>query len=294
MQEIRKNWIGASEVSVLLNLNPFTTPLKLWSLKTGLIEPDEQTDYQEWGHRLEPVVAKKFAEAHDVKLMAYKRRFIHPVMSYFSCELDTIITGTEELCEIKSVNAFQWKAWEKPDELPGYVIAQVTAQMGLSNRKKAWVACLCGGSKYIEKEVPFDAELYKTIEERVKDFWENYVLKNIPPVAVSDDNSLIVDIYPNSNDAIQSCEEMENDIARRQELAMHISELEGQKDEIEARLKMIIADNAGIKTSSYLVTWKNQNRTALDTEKIKADGLYEKYSKTSSSRVLRVGKNSKG
>lgn len=291
----RKGFIGASEVSAILGLNPFCTALNLWALKTGKLEkPEEATEGQEWGKRLERVVSHKFAEKHNVKLIAYKKRFVHPTMSFFSCELDNIIASTTEIVEIKTVNAFDWKKWDKPDELPAYVIVQVMAQMGLTGRTKAWVAVLCGGQKYIEKEVSFDAELWSKIEQAVKDFWENFVIANTPPLATSDDKETLLEIFPKELDAemLQNYQDMENDIARRQELAMHIDAMKEEKEGIENKLRQIIGEHTGIITQKYTVKNKLQ-RTApkIDFDAMKIDNIYGKYATDNFTRVLRITLN---
>ena len=275
----RKDFIGASEVSTLLGLNPFTTPLQLFALKTGKVEQEEETEPQYWGKKKERIVSERFAEDHGVKLMAYKKRFIHPAMPYFSCELDNIIVGTNELVEIKSVNEYQWKQWSNPEELPLYIIIQVTAQMGLSNRKKAWVACLCGASKYIEKEVSFDPELWATIESRVKDFWENYIMKDVPPMAEADDNSFMVELFPTAGPEMkEASEDISDAIGTLQTIKAEIIEAEKKKDEIEAKIKEVIGGNAGIKTPEYTVKWLNVKGSTYTV--VKKD-----------SRMLRVTKN---
>ncbi len=287
----RKKFIGASEVASVLGINPFCSPLKLWGIKTGAIEPDEENEAMFWGSRLERTVSGAFAEKHNVKLMAYKKRFVHKTMPYFSCELDNIIVGTEEIVEIKTVNAFDWKKWADPDAIPEYVISQVTAQMGLSGRNKAWVACLCGGQKYIEKFVAFDPDLYEVIENRVRDFWENFVIPKIPPMAVSADGDIIVDIYPQRTEQIQMVQELETEIARLQELKMHEKEIKEEKEAVEIKLKDVIKTNKGIRTEKYLVEWNGFIQARVDTEKLKEAGLYDKYSKELVTRRLTVKLN---
>ncbi len=252
----RMKLIGASEVPAILGLDSFCTPLKLWAIKTGTIPADDLSDNEacEWGTRLERLVSEKFAELHNVKLMAYKKRFVHPDMPFFSCELDNIICGTEELVEIKTVNAHSWKQWDKADELPAKVIAQVMAQMGLSGRKRAWISCLCGGQRYIEKQVSFDKEFYTMIETKVRSFWAMVESKK-PPEAMAADNDSIVGIYPKAGELIQLVEEMNASIGLLQQLKSDMKALDDQKEELEAKLKQIIGENAGIQTSEYVAKW---------------------------------------
>jgi predicted phage-related endonuclease len=90
---------------------------------------------------------------------------------------------------------------------------------------------------------------------------------------------------------MQEIEELNQKIAFRQELSMHIKELESQKDEVEAQLKAVIGESAGIKTSEYKVTWKGQTSKIIDKQKMKEDEIYEDYLKESETRVLRITKN---
>mgnify|MGYP001578254732 CR=1 FL=1 len=295
MEIDRTKFIGASEVPAILGLDQFMTPLKLWSVKTGKIEADDLSENEavEWGTRLERLVSDKFAEKHNVKLMAYKRRYVHPRIPYFSCELDNIIVGTEELVEIKTVNANAWKHWANPDELPAKVIAQVMAQMGLSGRRRAWVACLCGGQKYIEKLVSFDKEFFETIENKVVDFWEHFVLADVAPMATAEDDETLLSLFPENKTAeiTQTLEEFNTVIARHQELNGQIKSMETEKSDIENKIKQVIGDGTGFKTSEYVTTWKAQASKRVDNEAVKRDNLYEKYLKESSTRVLRITKN---
>ena len=281
--------IGSSDISSILGINPFKTPLMLWSEKTGQVEPKDLSDNQavEWGTRLERTVSKKFSDDHNVKLIAYKRRFVHPKYDFLSCELDNIIAGTDEIVEIKTVNAWAWKSWEKPDDLPSYVIAQVMFALGISGRKVAHVACLCGGQKYIEKRFEFDQEMFDDMVSKAVKFWQ-MVNDKEAPMTMSADNDTILDLYPESNDQIQQIEEFNVRIAHRQELKMHIDKMKDEVADIDAAIKQSIGDNLGLSTSKYVVKWNPQVRSSVDTDAMKTDGIYDAYTKQKKLRVLRI------
>ena len=290
--ENRTSFLGASEVSAVVGINPFMTPLKLWAIKTGQVQPDNLDDVEavEWGSRLERVVSAKFMDKHGVKLIARKSRYIHPIHEWLSCELDNIVAGTDELVEIKTVNAWAWKAWENPDQLPAYVITQVMMQLGLSKRKVGWVACLCGGQKYIEKKIVFDQEFYDNLVDQCVTFWR-MVESKTPPAAIAGDSGTLLALYPKSNEDLALVEDMNTAIARRQEIAGQIGALKLELDEVEVKIKAVIGDNLGIKTSQYQVTWKEQVRAVVDVDAMKLDGVYEGYTKESRTRVLRISLN---
>jgi putative phage-type endonuclease len=249
----RVNYIGASEVPAVLGIDSFCTPLKLWGIKTGLVEQDDLADNEavEWGMRLERLVSKKFAEKHNVKLIAYKKRYISDEHPFISCELDNIISGTDELVEIKTVNAWAWKSWEKPDELPEKVIAQVMTQLGLSDRKVGWVACLCGGQKYIEKRIEFDQEFYNSIIEKVVVFWE-MVQNKTPPMATVGDDEILLELNPRTSEDIPLVDSMNDAMRYYKQLGAEINEKMKKKDGIKAQIMQAIGKNLGIKTQEYV------------------------------------------
>lgn len=249
-----RNFLGASDASTVLGLNPFKTRLQLWAEKTGRVEPPDLSDNHavQWGIRLESVCADRFAEKHGVKLMAYKKRYVHPKYDFISCELDRLIVGTDELVEIKTVNARLWKEWSDPDTIPGYVIVQVMLQLGLSGRKRGHIFCLCGGSQEVEKVVDFDQEVYDGIVAKLVEFWK-MVQDGIPPEATSEDSQVIVKLYPSKDDTLQQNEDLNAAAKQMLELKMHIDEQQKEYDEIKAKLMLVIGETSGIKTSEYTI-----------------------------------------
>ena len=286
----RTKFIGASEIAAVMGLSPWQTPLQVWMIKTGKVEPDDLSEVEavEWGTRLERVVSDKFAEKNGVKLIAYKKRFVHEKYPFLSCELDNIISGTDEIVEIKTANFFAHRDWKDEDDIPIHYVLQVMMQLGLSKRKVGHIAVLIGGQKYLEKRIEFDQALYDTMVESAVKFWD-MVQNETPPATMGADNETMVDLYPaEHNDLIEENEDMNDAIALIQESKMHIKELKAQQDEAEAKLKSVIGDNLGILTSKYKTTWKEQVSKRINTQAVKDDGLYDKYARESKSRVLRV------
>ena len=64
-----------------------------------------------------------------------------------------------------------------------------------------------------------------------------------------------------------------------------------EKELIEVKLKEVIANNVGIETDKYRVTWKTQGKTSVDTDAMKSDGVYETYARRGETRVLRFSLN---
>lgn len=261
MELDRKKFIGASEVAAVLGLSKWKSPLSLWAEKTGRIQNNlSEFEAVEWGTRLEEVVAKKFSQLHGVKLMAYKKRFVHPEHDFISCELDRIIVGTDEICEIKTCSAYMLKEWGK-DDIPADYTCQVNLQMGLSGRDTAWIAVLCGGQKYFERQVKFDKEFYDKQIESCVHFWNEFVKKDVAPMACASDNDLLGDLYPQSKPlAVKLSSEFDYLIEERAGAIEAKKEAENACKEVEAKIKQALGDSEAGETEKYLVTWKTINK----------------------------------
>ena len=287
----RKEYIGGSEISAVLNLNRWKTPLQLYLEKTGKVEEKDLSEDEAvgWGIELEDVVARKYAKKNNVKVLRTSKDYTHPEHRYIRGHIDRLIAGTDEILEIKTCSAYKNKEWEGED-IPFEFICQIQLYLGLTGRNIGHIACLIGGQKYIQKTIAFDPELYQMMIDKAVEFWNEHVLKDIPPLATLGDKEALLQLYPKNarDDIIIANEDINTAIALRQEISGQIGALEEQKEMLENQIKQVIADNIGVETSKYVVTWKPQSRKSVDIEKLKEDSLYEKYSKTSISRVLNV------
>lgn len=291
----RSKFIGSSEISSVLGINPYQTPLQLWAIKTKRVEAPDLSDNEsvEWGKRLERVVSAKFAEKNNVKLIAYKRRFVHERYPFLSCELDNIIAGTDEIVEIKTANANMFKDWKDADQIPSHYICQVMFALGLSKRKVGHIAVLIGGQKYLEKRIDFDQEFFDDMVNKAVIFW-GMVQDNVPPTAMLGDDDVLLALHPKDDEQIQDLQEMNDSIRLLQETKGQIKALKEQQEAIEVKLKEVIGDNLGVKTSEYLVTWKPIRSTYIDKGKMEQDGILQNYQYKTESRRMMVKLNKGG
>jgi len=291
----RKNQIGGSDIASILGMSPWKTALQLWAEKTGTVEPDVLSDkeYVQLGIELEDFVCKKFEKKTDMKVRRDNRTFVHKDYPYMVAHIDRRIVGTEAILEAKTCSSWKLKAWEG-EEIPEPYILQCLWYMGITGMKKCYICCLIGGQKFVWKEVKFDEELFNSMVEKAKDFWEEYVLKNIQPMAVSGDKDFMVNLYPSEkNDELQVANnEVEDWIAHLQESKMHIKEMKKETDDLESKIKQIIGETTGLQTEKYIVTWKSQNGSPKYLkQRMIDDGIFEKYTEPTTRRVMRVKLN---
>ena len=282
----RRTFIGGSDIAGVMGLSRWQTPLQVWAEKVGKLDPPEDNEYMEMGRELEETVARMFTKRTGKKVRRTPKSYVHPDYDYMSCQVDRLVEGTDELLECKTTSAYKEEEWQE-DEIPMEYILQVMWQLGITGRKLGHIAVIIGGNKFVYKEIPFDKELWEDMVSKAKTFW-GLVKRNQEPFALGDDSGFLGDLHPADSGVIKDAPDKEELIVIRGSLKAIMKSTEIQIAEVEAKLKQAIGDDLGILTAKYKVTWKPQDRTSVDTQRLKDDGLYDKYAKKSSHRVMRV------
>lgn len=305
----RTKFIGGSEIAAIMGLSRWETPLSVWAQKTGKLTKDlSDNEAVEMGIDLEPFVAKKFMQRTGKKVKVDERDFTHPDYPFMKSHIDRWVLNEDgATLEAKTCSAWkanEWEGQEIPDEyyLQSNWNAGIVAAHRGEDPKSGYIAVLIGGQSFRHKPVKFSQVLFDKQVSMVKDFWENYVLKDVAPVAISDDKDTLVELFPDSRpDTLRkvSGDEAELELYVNQ---LAVDSMEGKSqikdivkdvDVAENTLRQLIEDGEGIETGQFKVTWKTQDSTSVDTEAMKDDEIYEKYKKTKQIRVLRI-KEKKG
>ena len=121
--EHRKHYIGGSEASAIVGMNPYMTNLELWYIKTGNMEPEDMSDkpYVLYGTMAEKHLRELFALDHPQYEVSYQENtcWLNDKYPWASASLDGILTeretGRKGILEIKTTNILQSMQKEKWD-----------------------------------------------------------------------------------------------------------------------------------------------------------------------------------
>lgn len=303
----RQSYIGGSDIAVVMGESRFKTPLQLWLEKTGKVEMPDLSKNQNvrMGNILEQVVADLFTEETGKVVRQAPKGYTHPEYDYMVAHIDRIITGTDELLECKTCNAFKKEEWED-NNIPDEYILQVQWYLGITGRKKGYIAVLIGGVDFKYQVVEADPTLFSYMVECAKDFW-NKVQNNIPPELTDGDDvtmknlyakeqsDIIVELFPETQELAEKVIDIEEAIAHRQQLVAEKLDCEKEIKGIDAKLQNVIQDCLGLKTPNYQVTWKTQKGSYIyDREQMTADGVFNKYASQIEYRRMTIKNLKKG
>lgn len=262
----RTKFLGGSDVAGIMGLSRWKTPYSIWAEKTGRIQNDlSNSEAAEIGAELEEYVARKFEKKTGIKLRRDPRDFKHPDYEYMAGHIDRMVLDGESIFEAKTCSAWKEKEWAG-EEIPQEYILQIMWYMGLVGRKRGWVAVLIGGQKFVWKEILFDQRLFDKMVEAARNFWEEFVLKDVAPLACANDNDLLLQLFPHEiaektlNLDGENAERVNNWIEERAGAIEAKKEAEKAAKEIEAKIKQLMGENEVLETDQYRATWKTVSR----------------------------------
>lgn len=183
----RKNYIGGSDVPIIMGYSSFKTPVQLWLEKRGQLEFDDiQSPQAYWGTMLEDIVRQEFIKRHNV-YVEQPDTITHPNYDYMRGNLDGYILNENAVLEIKTAHAFSAHEWGlEGQEIPHRYVLQIAYYCMLKNVSKAYCAVLIGGQDYREYVYNRNEWLEDEILEACQNFWA-MVQSGEQPKAVNED-----------------------------------------------------------------------------------------------------------
>lgn len=292
--QVRKNGIGGSDIAAICGLNKYKSPVDIYLYKIGALEqPDVQSEAAYFGSLFEDNVAKEFEKRMGKRVRKKNALLQHKDYPFMLANVDRLVIGERAGLECKTASEYKLKHWEE-DKVPQEYILQCQWYMAVTGLSRWYIAVIIGGNKFITKEIHRDEELIDYLIEIGRNFWENHVMKNVPPpvdgsVACTE---LLNSLYPRSTEGaeISLDEEAYNLISKREQLKCLSKELETQINECENKIKDMLKDNEIGVIKDRKVIWKSCIRTSVDSKvlKLKYPEIYEECIKTSSYRKFDI------
>ena len=255
IEERAKN-IGASEVSAILGINQYETPLDVWDRKTnphGQVRLDNELLF--WGSYLEAPIAERFSQVTGKKLAEVESAYFR---GRVCSHIDRLVVDEGVPLEVKTQSSFKSVTWdgEAPD---GYLI-QVQTQLWCMKVEYGYICVLIGGNHMEWFRIDADPAIQAVIEEKTTYFWDEYVVKNCPPPPITYADAC--KLFPvNKVDAKLATESSIEALKRYQSVNTQLKALNSEKEALRLQIVESIGDHEGLMDSNgdLLATWKLTN-----------------------------------
>lgn len=292
--ERHKLGIGGSEAAAIAGLNPYSSAFTVYWDKLGKSESIEISEAMRQGTDLEEYVAKRFCEATGKKVRKCEYMLQSAEHPFMVADVDRFVVGENAILECKTSRNASNYSYEDANNIPAYQLIQCLHYMSVVGAEKAYLATLIFGKDFNIVEI--NASDYKddiaSLVQIEKRFWEENVLKEIPPKPDGSERStaIISEQFPSANEELPPVDLMgySSQLKRLSELKKQITELTDEKTEIENTLKTALGEAPVGEYGDFRITWKNRESTRFDSKALKADmpDVYAKYAKTSSARMF--------
>lgn len=180
----RKKGIGSSDIGVIAGLSDYAEPYDIYIQKVENHQIEDNYAMKR-GRFLEDAVALFFEDATGYKctkptseIYQHKDFPAKPFLAtpdFFYADKD----GNACIFEAKTYRGYLNGNYDE-DINPSYY-AQIQWQMHVTGIKKASIGILTGGFEFFHYEFNYDAKYCQELEEKALDFWNNHVVKQIPP-----------------------------------------------------------------------------------------------------------------
>lgn len=287
----RINYIGSSDASAILGLSPWSSPVKIWAEKTGLIVPEDisQKFHIRYGNKFEPVVAEMYMEETGEKVHRVNNTLYHPKYKFIAANLDYRVVGKNKGLECKTTSSYRGDSWKGDDDMPPEVVVQCLHQMAVTGYQEWDAAVLIGNSDFKIKTIKRDEAAIQNLIKAEVEFWETFVVpKVMPDKFTARDKDTLDQLYPEGED--------DKTIMLGDEEASMIEMLEGLNDDAKTIEKQIetIKNTLRAKlgtaevglTAKHKVFWTNARIKRFNKEAFDAahPNLYDQFKQEKNER----------
>ena len=174
----RKTVITATDASIIMGNNPWTTPYKCWQRKLGLIEEQKSNEAMERGKRLEPDARAQFIEKYGIDMT--------PVVvessefEFLGASLDGISKLGNHILEIKC-GGEKLHNMATHGIIPDYYMDQMQHQLLVTRAEKCFYYSY-NGQYGICIEVLPDPEFINRFMPKARAFWRKHRFLRTPRI----------------------------------------------------------------------------------------------------------------
>lgn len=306
----RRKSLGGSDIGAVLGLNQYATPYTVWAEKTGRLSPKEDNEAMRQGRDLEQYVADRFSERSGKVAHRYNYLLRNDAAPYLHANIDRRIYGEKSGLECKTTSALNLRAYSS-GEFPYSYYAQCVAYLAVTGWDRWYLAALVLNKafyiyqittipddtiqEWCESSVYVSPEEINALKRCAVDFWESYIIPDIPPPADGREptGAAIQSIYGRGDGG-------SIELFGRGELLKEYFLLSENRQEIQNRMdciKQVLQQDMGEASravcAAATVTWRAQERRTFDGkafQKAHPDISLEPFYRHSISRVFKITK----
>lgn len=289
----RRKGIGGSEAAIIVGLNRFGSPLRLWADKHSIGQEVEETEVMRQGKDFEEYVARRWMEATGKKVRRRNYMFRNTDYPHSIADVDREVVGENAGLECKTTSVYNKSDFENGEIPPTYYV-QCQHYMAVMGYDRMYLAVLVLSKAFYHFVIERDDAEISALMEQENNWWEEYVDgDSIPdPDGSEEDGELIRSRFPDSNGDEVFLDVLAPNFEKLAELDAQIKELTTERDAIKQGIMNAMGEASVGSAEGWKATWYQQITNRLDSKALKEKhpDIYRECVKTTATRVFRYKK----
>jgi putative phage-type endonuclease len=280
--------IGGSDISAILGLSPYKSPLEFWiEIVAGQQAPERDLLHLRFGQHAESFIAKEYERRTGLFTVDHPETIFHKTHGFMYGHVDRFVVDTPDtlavvdgtitasrVLECKTSSAFSRGDWGEAgtDQVPPAYLIQCAWYMAVTDCEAVDLAALIGNNDLRIFTIKRDLQLESLITLHAKNFWFDHVLSKIPPEpATCQDASLL---FPKEipEQEVEASALVVTHLARYQKLSEQSERLSQECERVKAEiLKFMASAERLTHKGKVLATWKSSKSSKrLDSKAMAA------------------------
>jgi len=270
--------IGGTFIAPIMGISKYMTKLDVYNQMLGLAPTIEENKYMKAGRYFEDAVAQMFGEETGYKILK-GRKLEKKKRPYEVAAIDRF--GVDQYDRKFVIEVKTSSSWKVQSEIPQEYYAQIQHYLDFTGLDFAYlVRYFMPRLELVYDRIERDDEFISKKNKAVKDFIENHLIPQIPPV-VEEEVKVI-------ETAVEYNSELNNLVEEYVRLKTEENTLKSKLDDISDKLKNMMINNNLTEYKNITCTKTVTER--FDTTKFKKDNpaLYSAYVKPSEYYTLKL------
>ena len=285
--KVRRTGLTGTDIGAITGMNPYSSAFQVYHDKLSEETEDYDNEAMRQGRDLEEYVARRFTEETGLKVRKANAVYQNEEYPFMLADFDRLVVGQKAGLECKTVSAYSADKWSD-GRIPLHYQMQVQHYLAVSGFDTWYIAALIMGREFVIRKIERDEELIRNLIIIEKRFWEENVVKRIPPDpdgsrAYSD---MLLQLYSAEKDKEIRLFGMKEQLVRRAEIEQLVKKLETEKEQIDQSIKLRMQDASYAVAEDYRIFWTQANQNRIDAKRLKEEQpeIYDRYAKEVVSR----------
>ena len=287
----RQSGIGGSDIAALLGFSRYSSNIDVYNKKLGINQIfDDSNIYERFGSYNENFVfleaQKEYPELNIIKGDFFRHHDYHFIIAHTDGFFVDKYNVKQGIIEIKTAPSYA--KWE--DEAPIEYQMQLQHYFLVTGLNKGYIIVMYRDTLKLERYYyEADYNLQKNIIDVCTDFWNNNILKEIPPIPNKKVDITKIMHIPNSfvkvNEIIITIMKEYNELKEKRK------QINDEYEAVTEQIKLLINENEGLQYDNKIIaTYKSFITNGFNLTKFKEEmpDIYNQYSEPKIQRRLSI------